>query len=221
MNPLYRAYLAVEFTALFAVMPLGLARRWIRLPLIPSLWAFTLVCLTLLLSDPTFNRGVLWQMGDPAPLWLGLACFVPAALALLLIVWRRNPTQLFSLPRHRPWLWALIVILYPILSVYPQGIIYRGFIFHRYAELFPSRFGMICVSAIAFGLMHMAFRNWKAPLLTLIGGFLFAIVYSSSDSLVEASIVHSAFGCWVFTVGLGHHFYGGTTALLSKERERG
>lgn len=31
---------------------------------------------------------------------------------------------------------SLVMILYPVQSVYPQGIVYRTFVFGRYRDLF-------------------------------------------------------------------------------------
>ncbi|MDU0355872.1 hypothetical protein RS130_20045 [Paraglaciecola aquimarina] len=39
--------------------------------------------------------------------------------------------------------------------------------------------------------------------LTFAGGILFALNYKKSQSLVAVSIEHSAYGLWLFTVGLG------------------
>ena len=42
--------------------------------------------------------------------------------------WLFEPERLFAFVRQRPLVWALVIILYPVLSVYPQGIVYRVFI---------------------------------------------------------------------------------------------
>jgi uncharacterized protein len=46
-----------------------------------------------------------------------------------------------------------------VLSVYPQGIIYRAFFFERYRGLFPGPAMLIVVSAAAFSFAHIIFRN--------------------------------------------------------------
>jgi hypothetical protein len=38
----------------------------------------------------------------------------------------------FALVMKPPPLWAAIIVLYPIFSVYPQETIYRAFLFRRY-----------------------------------------------------------------------------------------
>jgi len=110
-------------------------------------------------------------------------------------------------------LWAAVMILYPVLSVYPQGIIYRSFLMHRYAPILPSGIVLIFVSAAAFAFMHIIFRNPLAVALTFAGGILFAWRYSTTGSLFTSSLEHALYGCWLFTIGLGQYFYHGRIAL--------
>jgi uncharacterized protein len=35
--------------------------------------------------------------------------------------------------------YALVMLLYPVLSVYPQGVIYRTFLMHRYRRSLDRR----------------------------------------------------------------------------------
>jgi hypothetical protein len=86
------------------------------------------------------------------------AIFVIVALATGLCVRVLAPQLLFSLPRTRPVLWTMVMALYPILSVYPQSLVYRAFLMHRYAAFFATtlsdptvqRFGVVLLSAAAF-----------------------------------------------------------------------
>ena len=101
------------------------------------------------------------------------------------------------------------MLLYPILSVYPQGIVYRAFIFERYRPLFSNPILMIAVSAAAFSFVHIIFRNPIAVGLTLLGGIIFAFRYQESGSLFTSSFEHALYGCFMFTIGLGEFFYKG------------
>jgi len=69
------------------------------------------------------------------------------------------PRLLFNFVVRAPAFWALVMLLYPVLSVYPQGIIYRAFFFERYRGLFPGPAMLIVVSAAAFSFAHIIFRN--------------------------------------------------------------
>ncbi len=120
------------------------------------------------------------------------------------------PSSFLSLPRQHPFFWLLIMILYPLLSVWPQEVIYRRFLFHRYAVLFPRPTLMIAASAVTFGFAHIIFLNSIAVLMTVIGGGLFAQNFARHRSLWLACFEHALYGCLVFTIGLGQYFYTGT-----------
>jgi uncharacterized protein len=107
-------------------------------------------------------------------------------------------------------LWAIVMLLYPLLSVYPQELIFRAYFFHRYQALFGAGWTMIAASALAFGFVHIAFGNWISVVLSTIGGFLFALTYHQSGSLFLACLEHAFFGNFIFTIGLGQFFYHGT-----------
>jgi hypothetical protein len=132
--------------------------------------------------DPTFARSALWNSGAIVPNLVSvLAIFAVIGLAITLSVRLFAPELLFTFVRNRPALWAVVMVAYPVLSVYPQGIVYRAFLMHRYASLFPGTLTLILVSAAAFGFMHLVFRNPIAPTLTFFGGILFAWRYQQPN----------------------------------------
>jgi uncharacterized protein len=209
-----RAVLWIEFLLLFVGLPLAYRFSPRPIPALPVLWLAALYCYWQLRRDPAFPRSLLWNTG-PAPAQLPsiLFFFAIAAAVVWLGVRLIAPQLLFSFVRANPVFWALVMVLYPILSVYPQGIIYRSFLMHRYASLFPSGFLMIIVSAGAFAFMHIIFRNPLAVVLTFTGGLLFAWRYQATGSLYTSSLEHALYGCWLFTIGLGQYFYHGRIAL--------
>jgi membrane protease YdiL (CAAX protease family) len=161
------------------------------------------------LHDPKFDRRSLW---NPAPLgqysWTILSLFALAATIGIALVLRFGAPGLFlNLPRSNPRLWILVMILYPVLSVYPQGIIYRAFMFERYRDLFGPPWAIVLASAFAFTYVHIVFRNKLALGLTLLGGVLFAIRFLQTDSLFVTSFEHALYGCFMFTVGVGRSFH--------------
>jgi hypothetical protein len=135
--------------------------------------------------------------------------FVLLGAALTLAARFALPENFLDLPRHRPVLWVAIMLLYPLLSVWPQEVIFRRFIFHRYASLFPTPLSMVAASAIAFGFAHVIFLNWIAVAMTTAGGAMFAADYARHRSLALSCLEHSLYGCLVFTIGLGRFFYTG------------
>jgi len=202
--------LAVEFVLIFAALPVGFRFLPVRISPIPALWAAALYCYLILRTTQGFSRNRLW---NPAPLLGSLGSvllgFVVAAAAITLAVWMWQRQALFAFVRTRPLLWALVMLLYPVFSVYPQGIIYRAFLFERYRSLFPSVAIMILASAAAFAFSHIIFRNPWSVILTLVGGLLFAWRYQHTGSLLVSSLEHALYGGYMFTVGLGGLFYHG------------
>jgi uncharacterized protein len=173
------------------------------------LWGMSAVCAVSLLRDPHFDAASLWRPASLRHEWKEmLALFAAGTLVLAALTARYAPQLLFNLIRTNPLLWAGVMVLYPTLSVYPQGLIYRSFLMHRYAPLVGKRQGLLLLlSACAFALMHLVFRNYVAVTLTLPGGLLFAYRQEKSRSLFTSSVEHALFGCLIFTVGLGSFFY--------------
>ena len=203
-------FLVIEFAAIYVIVPLLIYYRRIPNLPIPYLLIIALMAFLLLRRDATFDLSQLTQWGNIRPflstiLIRDAVCVIGLGIAVYLLA----PQLLFSLIRRSPQLWALIFLLYPLLSVYPQEFLYRAFFFHRYQPLFGRGWGMLLASALAFGFVHIIFRNWLAVGLCLIGGFLFSLTYKTSGSLLLACLDHAIFGNFIFTIGLGQYFYHG------------
>ena len=207
-----RPRLALEFALIFVGLPLlagwqgQLLRRWV----IPQLLLLAGIFLVLLWRDPSFDRQ---QMRAIPRDWRRsllriVASFVLGGAAVLYLAWRSG-VDLFSFPRERPFLWLLVLLLYPLLSALPQEVIFRAFLFHRYRRLFTDPRVMMLVSASAFALAHLQLGNLLAPGLTFLGGLLFAYTFGTTRSMPMATLEHGLWGDWLFTVGLGVYFYGG------------
>jgi membrane protease YdiL (CAAX protease family) len=206
-----RMALILEFLLLFVALPLAYRFAPVRIPALPVLWVITAYVWWQLTRDPRFDRAQMWNFGAlPGRVGLILILFLVSALLFWLGVRKFAPELEWSFVRNNPGFWAIVMVAYPVLSVYPQGIIYRAFFFERYGALFPSRWAMIVASAAAFAFMHLIFRNWLAVGLSFAGGLLFAWRYAESGSLATSSFEHALYGCWMFTVGLGQYFYHGT-----------
>ena len=207
-----RPRLALEFALIFVGLPLlagwqgQLLRRWV----IPQLLLLAGIFLVLLWRDPSFDRQQMRAIpGDWRRSLLRIvASFVLGGAAVLYLAWRSG-VDLFSFPRERPFLWLLVVLLYPLLSALPQEVIFRAFLFHRYRRLFTDPRVMMLVSASAFALAHLQLGNLLAPGLTFLGGLLFAYTFGTTRSLPMVTLEHGLWGDWLFTLGLGVYFYGG------------
>jgi uncharacterized protein len=180
--------------------------------LFPAIWLLAAICLAALLLDRSFDRRAMWNLRGVAPVAsrvLTRFAIFAAVLAVALVLY--EPQRVLALPRERPSLWAIIMLGYPVLSVYPQELAFRAFFIHRYAALFRTRAALIAANALAFGWAHILMHNWIAIAFSVVGGVFFADTYLRSRSTLAACIEHALYGCWLFTIGWGWYFYAGAT----------
>jgi len=212
-----RKFELFELILLFGLVPalLALAPRW---AVSLSILASGLIALAALAFDPSFARRELLRLGDltggphrqALRVVLLRALFIAAGLFALTAL--TSPAALFGFPRHRPVVWAVVMVLYP-LSAYAQELVYRPFFFHRYGRLFASPRQAIVASGLLFGWAHIMVNNVLAIGLASIAGLLFASTYARSRSTMLVSLEHALYGDIAFTIGLGSVFYSGTRWL--------
>jgi uncharacterized protein len=211
-------YLALELAVLYIGLPVAMLTRLVpRVPILVLLVA-SAACAAALATDPTFDPTRFWNARGAREyareVVVELAVLSAILLALVAIFAR---SHLFDLVRNRPGLWLLVMLLYPVLSVYPQELVYRAFFAHRYAPLLASQAVRVVVSAGVFAFGHVFFqRPWIAMGLTFLGGLLFAFHYEESHSLLLVSIEHAVFGQVLFTIGLGRYFYSRGTSRVAR-----
>ncbi|MVU77535.1 CPBP family intramembrane metalloprotease [Nocardia sp. ET3-3] len=205
-----RAYLAAEYVALF-FGGTTLYNAVLRgKPPIPALLVLATGVTVYLRRAKGFDRESLWRAEAFPGQARSMAVTAGAnavALTAATAVMRRE--DLFELPRRNPLIWLAVMVLYPALSVYPQELIFRSFLFHRYKPVFGEGPGMVAASAAAFGYVHIVFGSWFSVAASSVGGWLFAARYLRTRSLFTASVEHAAYGMLVFTIGLGRYFYHG------------
>lgn len=203
-------WLWLELIAVFVLMPLLLYWRVLPKWPIPILVLCSVAALLLLRADPSFDTRRLTAV--PATGWSALLVRTGVLCAIIGAgVWLFLPERLFEFVRRAPALWAMVMLLYPLFSVYPQELLYRAWFMHRYQPLFGSEVALIAASAVLFGFVHIIFGNWLSVVLSAVGGVLFAITYLKTGSLVAASIEHAIFGDFIFTIGLGQYFFHGAS----------
>ena len=200
---------AVECAAIMVGLPLVMKSGVIPVSwLFPVLWTAAVACLIALLRDPGFDRASFGRFDAVrSALPFILIRFGLISLVIVIGVGVLRPDLFFLLPRSKTTLWAIIMVAYPVFSVYPQGIIYRAFFMRRYGMLFRSDLAMIIASAAAFGFAHMIFDHWLTVVFTLAGGLMFAHTQIRTQSQVASAIEHALYGCLMFTIGLGAFFY--------------
>lgn len=202
----------VEFLLLFGGIPAVLytQRHALGGMVVPVLVLLAAGCTGLLWKDNDFDRQQLWNRDAFADhLRRTLRWFVPGAGLVLVGFAFARPDLLMTFPQAHPKIWVIIMVTYPVFSVYPQEIIFRAFLFHRYDALFPGQRSKIAASGIAFGLAHIVFANWVAPVMTAISGIFFARTYAHTRSTLQATLEHGLWGWFAFTVGLGWYVYSG------------
>jgi hypothetical protein len=201
----------LELVLLYVVAPCAFAwmvrRVNYRGAMFPLLWVLTSACLVIALRDPAFDRALLYRFPLLHPhvrVAVLRFCVLTAALAIVSRI--SSPAWFLWLPRKQPRLWWLLLVGYPGASALPQGIIWRVFFVHRYAQLF-DRGALLAAGGIAFGIAHVTFRNPVAIALTATGGAIFLDTYLATQSLLLATLEHGAYGIAVFTFGLGRYVY--------------
>ncbi|HXZ68156.1 MAG TPA: CPBP family intramembrane glutamic endopeptidase [Alphaproteobacteria bacterium] len=106
--------------------------------------------------------------------------------------------------------WAIIMVFYPLVSAFPQELIYRTLFFHRFGALFGNARALAAaVNGILFGFAHIMFGSWISVVLSGSLGFVIAWRYSRARSFWGAWFEHALYGDLVFTVGLGRYFFTG------------
>jgi membrane protease YdiL (CAAX protease family) len=191
---------------------ISLGPRWLLLVVIMAGGG---VCFLLLWADPAFPRAQLVNVGGLRnglrPLLLRTAVVWTALL--LFTLFTRGSGGLFLLLRTRPLIGLSVIVLYPILSVYPQELMYRTFFFHRYGGLFSRPNALLVANAVLFGWSHIIVHNAIAMLLATVGGLLFARTYQRSRSTALVTLEHALYGDFVFVVGVGGMFVNGVRLL--------
>jgi len=203
-----RFVLSIECILLFVGVPVFLYLNPTRLGVHLSLWLVTAYAAFILNKTPGFSWREAWRGTalTARDYKLIVARFLVSTAGILLLTRQIEPDRLLSFPTQRPIFWALIMILYPLLSALPQEVVFRSFFFRRYARLFPQNWMMLAISAFVFGFIHIVFHNPVSPFLSVICGFFLATSYLTHKSLKRVAIEHALYGDMVFTIGLGYYF---------------
>ena len=211
---------SLEPIILFGVLPLVLLvmrSNGIRIPPLPLLWIGAVACMILMRrhrkheAEGSSHAEERRKKASRADL-IEAALLVSLCSVLLLALYPLITTSpMFEFPRERPIVWLVVLCLYPILSVIPQGIIFRRWFTLRYTTLLGSGGTMVVIGALCFGCSHVLFGNVVAPVITAIGGALFMRTYLKSGSGWLADLEHAVLGNVAFTIGYGQWLYSGAT----------
>lgn len=184
-----------------------------RLYVIPALILIAAVFFTIERIAGRVHARELFCLGVSGKDWRAMLMrFLAMAAILTVWLWLVSPESLFAFPKRNPKFWLIVMVCYPVLSVLPQGFLYRWFYERHFAALF-SRTGSLLVGALLFAFAHILFRNPYALAFTFVGGLFFLSSYRKTGSVLFSSIEHALFGDFLFTVGWGAYFYEGTQRL--------
>ena len=212
-RPSQRLLRLLECAVCFFALPpcLYLVRRQIAFRVIPILLAVAALCALYLLRSGAVDRRVLWS---PAGLRVSLRgilhVFWPSALLLTALTALLLRPHFLALPLDMPGRWLGLMLLYPLLAAYPQELVFRAFFFARYGSLFSSPLLLVLCNGVSFGLAHLFYGNWIAVSLATVGGLLFACRYVRTGSHLAATVEHSLWGNFLFTIGVGWYLYSGS-----------
>lgn len=121
-------------------------------------------------------------------------------------MWLYAPEKLFYVVIYHTKLWVTMSLVYTFLSVVPQEFFYRTFFFKRYYPWLHSHYGysaFLFTNAALFCFAHFFLHNTLVYILTFCGGVIFNLSYKKHQSLWLVSAEHSAYGLWLFTIGMG------------------
>lgn len=210
MSTTQRVFRSLEFVFLFLAVPVVFYYDLLPVPKIAALLVITLLCLLILWQDGSYNLNRLFYKPEqPLPIKKLVLRSGLVALLLVILVLIDRPDDFLAFPQERPMVWAIVMLLYPVLSALPQELLYREYFFTRYGKLFDAEWVLVLVSAVSFSFLHIIYDNGWALILSLAGGILFARTYQKTRSLYRVSLEHAIYGCLVFTIGMGSYFYEG------------
>ncbi len=208
-------WLVVEMIVLFGLTPIlvyTLLYQY-RMPLFQILPPVFLAFIVFLTLDRTFSwRATLLKGVSFKDLVSILVIFAVAGPAIVIFAQNDVPQRFLVFPRYAYDTWVMVMIVYPLVSVTTQEIMYRVFFFHRYKALFAGDpQGAIMLNAVLFSFSHIVFQNVTTLIISFMGGLLFAWRYYNSRSYWALVLEHSIYGNLIFTVGLGRYFYTGVS----------
>lgn len=121
----------------------------------------------------------------------------------------RGLVERLGLASSRGWLLATIAalgvpgVLHEALYVaLPEELLFRGLVQGELRARLRSRAIVVLVSALAFGVAHLASSSPSAGLLTLAPGLLFALLREASGSVWPAVAAH-ALANFLWDLGAG------------------
>jgi uncharacterized protein len=202
-KPSHHWFLIAELILFFVVFPVLYWLDWIPVHKVIPLIVLFVYCLVILVRHKRMNRD---RFGWTANWKLILYRFLLiGAVIFLSIYFFFEKSLLADFGANRKLVY--MIIMYPLLSAFPQEVIFREFFFYRYASIFRNSTVMLIANIILFAFAHVYFAKWIVIGFTVIGGLIFSLTYLKTRSLLVVTIEHTLYGLLILSSGLSDHFY--------------
>lgn len=213
-------FIAVEFFALCILTPGYIIYTKSAPFMFAFLWGAALYGYLILRVVYHDHLRDMWKFGEVN--WANmkpiLLRWAAACIGMTLFIYFYDPERMFAMFGRRVEedpLMAFVAIpalmlAYTLVSALPQEFIFCSFFFERYKTFFGASTKMVIASAVIFAYAHILYINPVAPTLSLIAGLIFALTYLKTKSLALVTLEHGLYGSYLFIVGLGWYFYGGS-----------
>jgi hypothetical protein len=157
MKIMRKIYLIAEFIFIFVILPILLTYFELYNSFLFFLWGFGLWAFITLKRDKSFDNKLLWNreslsLENIRPIILR---FMILGSMIAILTYFLEKDEFLKFPMEHTYLWLAVMILYPILSVYPQELIYRALQFHRYKFMLGENFLALFITSLTFGFVHM------------------------------------------------------------------
>lgn len=205
--------IAIEAFLLLVLLPLGIAVAPGRIPLLPVLLGGALFAFWRCRGQVDFAK----SFSRPAKGWWKYPVLRSAAVGVFAVVFClvSQPESFAYFPKNRTLIWVMVLCLYPVLSVFPQEIIYRFYLFEVVAGPLQrgggNKWGTIIVCTLLFSWVHIVYKNAFALWGTVAAGLVLNWVYwdyRDTPGLGWRLVLeHSLYGLIIFTAGLGGFFF--------------
>lgn len=197
-----KAFKVLELVILFVCIPIALTLDFNIAYKLALVFSGVIYCIWISIHLKLIAKKSLISLDIKTNLIRIIITFGLVSLSSFAFMYLLHPEDLFIVVNKAPVLWATILLVYAVLSVYPQELLYRTFYFNRYADVFEKKY-LNLINIIIFPIAHLMFNNSLVLLVTLIGGVLFTMSYIRHRSVLLTSIEHALYGNVLFTVGMG------------------
>lgn len=202
-----KIYLGLEFIFLFFGLPLMLLFSADLMHPSSILIPIVLVLIYYLKKHRFHWHEIKMIKIPPGFLRVNILLILLSSAIIFIWVYLDYKEDLFNLPQLNFKIWLMLILFYPLFSASLQEVIYRVFMFRRYKELFVKPWMIIIASGLAFSFAHIFYLSTISLILTFIMGVYLAFLYLKTRSFLLVALIHSFYGIFVFTIGLGEHFW--------------